>query len=112
MVLCFLAGGGVVGNFCCCCLAPKMAAADHGGVEGGVDFFSGHEMTGGERATPGEAGGREEARELLELREEATESGLGGRSHVLAALLPALPLPLTLTLPPLFWGSDEVAGGP
>ena len=77
-VLCFLAGGGVVGNFCCCCFAPNMAAADQGGVDGGVDFLSPQGMTGGERARPGDGGGMEEARELLELKEDATESGLGG----------------------------------
>ncbi len=82
MMLCFLTGGGVLGNFCCCLAGPKMeVAVDHGGVVGGVDFRSGQFMTGGEKATTGDGGGSDEAKELLELSEEATESGFGGKVH-------------------------------
>ena len=51
-------------------------AAVQGGVVGGVAFRSGSGMTGGE-STPGEDGGKEEAMELLELKDEAMESTLG-----------------------------------
>ena len=49
-----------------------------GGVVGGVLFFSGQFTTGGDNANPGDVGGREDANELLELSEDATDSGFGG----------------------------------
>ena len=76
VVLCFLFGGGVVGNFWLCDFVPKMAALQ-GGVVGGVAFRSGQDMTGGESARPGEGGGSEEDTELLELSDDAAESPLG-----------------------------------
>lgn len=74
----------MVGNFDSLVPTPNIeAAAVQGGVEGGgVHFLSlalagAHGTTGGDKTRPGDGGGREEAMELLELREDATEeSGL------------------------------------
>ena len=55
------------------------AAADQGGVVGGVLLRSGPQgMTGGDSVSPGDGGGKEEVMELLELGDDATESGLWG----------------------------------
>ena len=73
----------MVGNFGSLVPTPNIeAAAVQGGVEGGGVHFRSFALTGaqgttgGDKTRPGDGGGREEAMELLELRDDATEESV------------------------------------